>query len=81
MVSDSNLDSSFSQAQCKIPGYRIFRQDRDKYGAGLMFYIKRNIPCKKIETFQLTSSIEILTLEKNLGKEKLLILTHINPQT
>ena len=55
MVSDSNLDSSFSQAQCKILGYRIFRQDRDKYGAGLMFYIKRNIPCKKIETFQLTS--------------------------
>ena len=54
-------------------GYGIFRQDRDKCGGGLMFYINQNIPCKKIETFQFTSSIEILTLEINLGKEKLLI--------
>ena len=38
-----------------------------------MFYIHQNIPCKKIEAFQFTSSIEILTLEINLGKEKLLI--------
>ena len=38
-----------------------------------MFYINQNIPCKKLETFQLTSSMEILTLEINLGKEKLLI--------
>ena len=68
-----NFDSSFREAQFKTPEYRIFRQDRDKCGGGLMFYINQNIPCKKIETFQLTSSIEILTLEINLGKEKLLI--------
>ena len=36
-----------------------------------MFYINQNILCKKIETFQFTSSIEITTLEINLGKEKL----------
>ena len=57
----------------------IFRQDRDKYGGGLMFYINQNIPCKKIETFQFTSSIEILTLEINLGKEKLLIFGTYKP--
>ena len=38
-----------------------------------MFYNNQNIPCKKVEAFQSTSSIEILTLEINLGKEKLLI--------
>ena len=38
-----------------------------------MFYINQNIPCKKIETFQFTPSIKILTLEINLGREKLLI--------
>ena len=38
-----------------------------------MFYIIQNIPCKKIKTFQIASSIEILTIEINLGKEKLLI--------
>ena len=79
LVSESKLDSSFPEAQFKIPGYRIFRQDRDKYGGGLMFYINQNIPCKKIETFQFTSSIEMLTLEINLGKEKLLIFGTYKP--
>ena len=44
-----------------------------------MFYINQNIPCKRIETFQFTSSIEILTLETNLGKEKLLIFGTYKP--
>ena len=79
-VSESKLDSSFPEAQSKIPGYRIFRQDRYKYGGGLMFYINQNIPCKKIETFQFTPSIEILTLNINLGNEKLLAFgTHKSP--
>ena len=30
-----------------------------KYGGVLMFYFNQNIVCKKIETFQCTSSIEI----------------------
>ena len=51
LVSESKLDSSFPEAQFEIPGYRNFRQDRDKYGGGLMFYINQNIPCKKIGTF------------------------------
>ena len=38
-----------------------------------MFYINRNIPCQKIETFHFASFIEILTLKISLGKEKLLI--------
>ena len=79
LVSESKLDLSFPGNQFKIPGYRIFRQDRDKYGGGLMFYINQSIPCKKIETFQFTSSIEILTLEINLGKEKLLIFGTYKP--
>ena len=47
LVSESKLDSSFSGAQFKIPGYRIFQQDEDKYGSDLMFYIDQNIPFKK----------------------------------
>ena len=38
LVSKGKLDSSFPEAQFKIPGYRIFGQDQDKYGGGLMFY-------------------------------------------
>ena len=53
LVSESKLDSSFPEAQFKVLGYRIFRQDRDKYGGGLIFYINKNIPCEKIETSSL----------------------------
>ena len=81
LLSDSKLDSSFPDVQFKIPSHRIFRQDQDKYRDGLMFYINQNIPCKKIGTFQLTSSIETLTLEINLGKEKLLVFGTYKPQT
>ena len=44
-----------------------------------MFYINQNIPCKKIETFQFSSSIEILTLEINLGKDQLIFGTYKPP--
>ena len=79
LVSESKLDSSFPEAQFKILGYRIFRKDRNKYGDGLMFYINQKIPCKKIETYQFISPTEILTLEINLGKEKLLIFGTYKP--
>ena len=79
LVSEGKLDSSFPEAQFKILGHRIFRKDGDKYRGGLMFYVNQNIPCKKIQTFQFTSSIQTLTLEINLGKEKLLILGTYKP--
>ena len=44
-----------------------------------MFYSNHNIPCKKIETFQFTFSIEILTLDINLVKEKLLMFGTYKP--
>ena len=44
-----------------------------------MFCITQNIPCKKIEAFQFTSSVEILKVEINLAKEKLLIFDTYKP--
>ena len=35
LVWERNFDSSFRKAQFKILGYRIFWQDRDKYGGCL----------------------------------------------
>ena len=57
LVSKSKIDSSFPEAQFKIPGYRNFCQDQDKYWGDLMFYINQVIPCKKIEIFQFASSM------------------------
>lgn len=35
-----------------------------------MFYIKQNIPCRRVGAFLFACSVEILTIEINLGKEK-----------
>ena len=43
-----------------------------------MFYINQNIACKKMETFQFASTIEIVTLGINL-KQKLLIFGTYKP--
>ena len=72
LVSESKLDSSFPEAQFKIPCYGIFGQDRDKYGGGLCFRLIRTSLCKKTESLQLTRSTEMLKLEIILEKEKLL---------
>ena len=39
LISESKLNSSFLDAQFKIPDYGIFRRDWDKYAGSLMFYI------------------------------------------
>ena len=41
LVSASKLNSSFPEVQFEIPGYRMFWQDRDKYGDGLICYLTR----------------------------------------
>ena len=71
LVSGSKLDATFLEAQFKNPVERfLFRIEIRR---GFMFCINKNIPCKKIEIFQIVSSIEIFILEINPRKEKLLI--------
>ena len=59
LISESKFDSNFLETHLRIPGYKFFCQD--EYGGVLKFYINHNITCKKIETSQFASFIEILT--------------------
>ena len=36
VITESKLDSSFADSQFHVPGYRLFRKDRNKNGGGLM---------------------------------------------
>ena len=53
LVSESKLDSSFSDSQFPIPDYYIVSEDRNKNRRGILFYIIKNIPFKVIESKQL----------------------------
>ena len=45
-ISESKISASFTNAQFNIPGYRLYRQDRDikGNGGGIILYIKDHIP-------------------------------------
>ena len=67
--SESKLDSSFSDSQFLVPGYRIVKKGQNKNG-GVLKSLKRNNYQKKLE---------ILLLEINLVKMKILVMELYKP--
>ena len=66
---ESKLDSSFSDSQFLVPGYRIVKEGQNKNG-GVLKSLKRNNYQKKLE---------ILLLEINLVKMKILVMELYKP--
>ena len=62
-----------------IPGYRLFRKDRNQHGEGLIFYMNKDIPCKTINTYNFPNSFEVLPLEINLRNKKILVIVCYKP--
>ena len=67
--SESKLDSSFSDSQFLVPGYRIVKKGQNKNG-GVLKSLKRNNYQKKLE---------ILLLEITLVKMRILIMELYKP--
>ena len=67
--SESKLDSSFSDSQFLVPGYRIVKKGQNKNG-GVLKSLKRKNYQKKLE---------ILLLEINLVKMKILVMELYKP--
>ena len=51
LINESKLDDSFPSNQSAMSGYELIRKDRKKFGRGIAFYIKNQVPIltKKIE--------------------------------
>ena len=74
MVLETKLDDSFPTNQFIISGYtKPYRINRNKFGGGVMIYVKENIPSKELNKHNFTKTIEGLFLEINLRKTKLLL--------
>ena len=53
VLSKTKLDNSFPIAHFRILGYEIrARRDRNKYGGGLIEYVKKGVICKRIQKFE-----------------------------
>ena len=40
-ISESKLDETVVNGEINIPGYNILRSDRNRYGGGVLCYIKK----------------------------------------
>ena len=75
IIVETKLDSSFPDAQFSITGFKQppFRSDRNKFGGGIMVYVREDIPSHKLNKHNFKKTIEGLFIEINLRKTKFLL--------
>ena len=56
-----------------------YRQDRNKYGGGILIYVREDIPSKKLNKHNFLDDIEGLFVEINLRKTKWLLFGSYHP--
>ena len=79
LLSETGTDESFPNQQFNISNYKTFRRDRNKHGAGLLFYINENIPCKLINDEIIPSYIEMIMFEFMVKARKWLCIGLYKP--
>lgn len=72
-ISETHLDSSFEDTELYIKDYNIFRNDRNRYGGGVAFYIMNHLPVR-VRTDMMQYNIEILWLQVHLPHQKSILL-------
>ena len=70
LISESNLHSTFPNAQFKITGLKIFRYDRNRFRGGLLLYVNDKIPSKFLNKHSVSSDIELIAVEFHQNKRK-----------
>ena len=72
-IAETKLDNSFTNSQFKLDNYRLFRKDRTAKGGGIICYVRSDIPCRQMDTYESQKSTEMIVLELKLKTEKWLI--------
>ena len=72
-IAETKLNDSLKSAQFRIDGYYCpeeFRRDRlYNAGGGILIYIKKGIPCKRMKKLE-NDCIETIVVEISVGKQK-----------
>ena len=80
VLTETKLDSSFPTSQFLLEGFTTpYRMDRNRYGGGIMIYVREDIPSKLLKRHEFPSDIEGMFIELNLKKVKWLLLGTYHP--
>ena len=71
-ISETWLDHSIDDVQVNLPGYQIYRRDRNRHGGGVAIYASNSIPVKQLQEFNI-DGVEIVCIEVKLMHKKILI--------
>ena len=75
IILETKLDDSYPTSQFFIDGFTMpFRRDRNRFGGGILIYVREDIPCKL-----LADDIEGLFVELNFRKSRLLLVGTYHP--
>lgn len=74
LLSGSKLYSTFPKNLAKINGIKIFRNDRNRFGEGLILYVNEQVSCKLFSGNPKLSDLENLILELYRNNRKWLFL-------
>ena len=68
-ITETWLDNTISDGEVQIPGYRLFRHDRQgKAGGGVCIYVHHSVKVRLLPLGHLCSEIEMLWIAVTLGK-------------
>ena len=71
-ISETKIDNSFPDSQFLIDGYQNpnnFRKDRTNNGGGLITFIKKGVPCRRISKME-PPDLEVICIDIDFGKKK-----------
>ena len=80
ILTETKLDETFLTSQFLMDGFsKPYRFDRNKYGGGVMIYIRDTIPSKVLGKHSCPNNIECLFIELNFRKCKWLLCGMYHP--
>ena len=80
LLTETKIDASFPNTQFRIDGFSApFRLDRNRFGGGVLIYVREDIPCKQLTKHILPDDIEGIFVEINLRKTKWLLFGGYHP--
>ena len=80
MLSETNLDSTFTSIQFLINGFSVpHKLDRNSKGGGVLLHVRDKITVLPLNRYSLPPDTEILFFELNLRNRKWLVCSCYNP--
>ena len=75
VLSETKLDGTFPENQFSLNGFKKpYRKDRNKFGGGVMIYVREDIPSQEKDKYKLPDGVEGIIVEINLRKSKFLLI-------